>query len=73
MLAKFKTLDDETIFINPLTVETIMRDDRGSCISFVSSQYSDVIVKGDVEAVASTINKRLETFMIKHVENLTIN
>ena len=78
MFLRFKTFNDATIYVNPFTVETIMKEDETeSRISFLGSQDSEVVVKGELETVVARISHEAEK-MLKHlginsVENLTIN
>lgn len=80
MFVRFKTLSDATIYVNPFTIQTVEAEKENyteSRITFSIGEYSEIVVKGDLETVVTRINNEAERMLKKlgigSVENLTIN
>ena len=78
MFVRFKTLSDATIYVNPFTVQTVEKENyTESRITFSIGEYSEIVVKGDLETAVTRINNEAERMLKKlgigSVENLTIN
>lgn len=74
MLVKLRDSDDSLIFVNPFAVQTITKENETeSRIAFCIGEYSEIVVKGDVETVAQKFNYELNKLSINNVGTLTIN
>lgn len=57
MLVKLRSSDDSLIFVNPFAVQTITKENETeSRIAFCIGEYSEIVVKGDLETVVDKIN-----------------
>lgn len=79
MFLKFIDSRGKTVYINTFQVDRITQLNRNETIIHTASfgEFTGVIVKGEVEAVAERVNNEAERMMKKlgfgSIENLTIN
>lgn len=79
MLVRFKDDRDRTVYINVFQIDRISQLDKNESIIHIASfdEFTGVVVKGEIEAVAERVNHEAERMLKKlgigSVENLTIN